>query len=1062
MRFGILGPVAAWTDAGESVVVSGVKVRALLADLLVHAGRPVSADRLIDDIWGDAPPGNAPGTLSAKASQLRRALEDAEPGARTLVVSPPPGYRLDVAKADVDALRFVELTTAAHAAADPARTAALLSEALDLWRGAAFADFADEPFTQATIAKLEEQRLVACEDLAQAQLALGQHAQLVGDLTDLVTRHPLRERLRGAHMHALYGAGRQSDALDSFDQHRNALADELGLDPGAELVALQRAILAQDPALNPPVAAPVRHVRPSNLPAPLTDLIGRDAALAELADALDSQRLVTLTGPGGVGKTRLAIAAAHSKSPADGAWLIELAGFERVSTTDLADVVAQTLGIRDAGEQTDPIARLGAALHDQNVLVVLDNCEHLIDAAADLADSLLSAAAGVRIIATSREPLGLVGEYVFGVAPLERDSAVALFVTRASASARDFTLDDETTGPVTVLCSRLDGIPLALELAATRVRALGVHEMVARLDDRFRLLATGYRGAPPRQQTLTAMIDWSWDLLEADEQAVLRRLAVHADGATLAAAEIVCSGVDVDRDAVPDLLVRLVDRSLVTVVHGGSEPRYRLLESIAAYCVPRLRDAGEEVDTRARHHAYYLEFSEQARPHLYSGEQKRWLRRLDAESANLRAAFDDAVASGDGVSALRLTAALGWYWFLRGRLAEARRSFAAALAIGGNATPDLRGQVLTWDTGFGFVSGVGTDRDMLRDNALQLISDQHAKARAQWFLAYTALDLGDVEAVEVLLDQALPAFTAVDDRWGIAAVHIVKAKIAHLGSDIDALRDSSELSLELFAASGDRWGKLQATGWLGGHAELVGDLDRATALHSEGLHIAEELELWPEVSGHLSWLGWIAMQRSDFGQAIQYCEQALKLATEQGSIAGQVFALMGLGFSTRKAGELDRAEQTLQSIVDISPPDPETGPPLYLPNILCELGFVAELRGDADTAWRFHADAYRMSVDFAAPRDVAYSLGGLAGAASVAADYTVAARLLGAADAHRATVGLPTAQTEQIDLDRVMARLTDACDRPEIDALIEAGRALGSDDVAQIVDAGCQSRPHLA
>ncbi|MFH5211189.1 BTAD domain-containing putative transcriptional regulator [Antrihabitans sp. NCIMB 15449] len=1056
MRFGILGPVAAWTEAGEPVVVSGVKVRALLADLLVHAGRPVSADRLIDDIWSEAPPGNAPGTLSAKASQLRRALDDAEPGARRLVVSPPPGYRLDVAKSDVDALRFVELTAAADAAADPARKAALLSEALDLWRGAAFADFADEAFTQASITKLEEQRLVASEDLAQARLALGHHSQLVGDLTDLVTRHPLRERLRGAHMQALYGSGRQSDALDSFEHHRNALADELGLDPGAELVALQRAILAQDPALSPTVPAAVRHVRPSNLPAPLTDLIGRDAALVDLADILDTQRLVTLTGPGGVGKTRLAVAAAHTKSPADGAWLIELAGVERDSSTDLADVVAQTLGIRDAGEQTDPIARLGAALHDQNVLVVLDNCEHLIDAAAELADSLLSAAAGVRIIATSREPLGLVGEYVFGVMPLERDSAVALFAMRASASARGFTLDDDTSGPVTVLCKRLDGIPLALELAATRVRALGVHEMVARLDDRFRLLATGYRGAPPRQQTLTAMIDWSWELLESDEQAVLRRLAVHADGATLAAAEIVCSGADIDPDAVPDLLVRLVDRSLVTVVHTGSEPRYRLLESIAAYCVPRLLEADEEAATRTRHHDYHLEFAEEARPHLYGGEQKRWLRRLDAESANLRATFDDAVASGDGVSALRLTYALGWYWFLRGRLAEGRRAFAAALAIG---TDDaLRGQVLAWDAGFGFVSGVGADRDTLRDSALQLIADPIAKARAQWFLAYTALDLGDVEAVEVLLDQALTTFAATDDRWGIAAVHIVKAKIAHLGSDIDALRNSSELSAELFTASGDRWGKLQATGWLGGHAELVGDHDRAAALHTEGLQIAEELELWPEVSGHLSWLGWIAMQRSEFGQAAEYCEQALKLATEQGSIAGQVFALMGLGFSTRKSGDLDRAEQTLQTIVDLSPPDPENGPPLYLPNILCELGFVAELRGDADTAWRFHVDAYRMSVDFAAPRDVAYALEGLAGAASLAGDHTAAAHLLGAADAHRATVGLPTAPTEQVDLDRVMARLTDDRDRSQVDALIEAGRTLARDEVAAIVEGGCNTR----
>ncbi|WBQ07835.1 BTAD domain-containing putative transcriptional regulator [Kribbella sp. CA-293567] len=1012
MRFGVLGPVTAWTDSGEPVTVPGLKVRALLADLLVHEGRPVPADRLIDDLWGDDLPGNPAGTLSAKVSQLRRAFEDAEPGSRALVVSGPAGYSLKVDSGSYDALTF-----AAHL--EHGR----LVEALALWRGPAYADFSDEAFVETAVARLSEQRLTATEDYFESRQ---DHSALIGEVADLLVEYPLRERLRAVHMKALYRAGRQSEALESYEQLRSLLADELGLDPTPELVALQQSILTQE-------LQQVR--RRSNLPAQLTELVGRGEALVEIQSRLYADRLVTLTGPGGVGKTRLALAAADGLAGRfpDGVFLVELAAVAPDALNvagSLADLVQAALDLRDSVGAGAGSGVLAAALEPLKLLLVLDNCEHVVEAAAALADELLAAAPGLRVLATSREPLGLTGEAVWSVPPLEvpevaaalpdlqASSAVQLFVARAAAADRGFSLDEGSAAAVSVLCRRLDGIPLALELAATRVRALGVQGLVARLDDRFRLLATGHRGAAPRQQTLTAMIDWSWDLLAPSEQAVLRRLAVQVDGCTAEAAEQVCCEDGVD---VLDVLMRLVDRSLVVSVHGVDGPRYRLLESVAEYCVGKLRAVGELETVKQRHRLYYVELAEAARDHLTGPEQGSWLQRLDDEAGNLRSAFDGAVANGELLLAERLADALAWYWFLRGRFTEARRSLEA-LPSSAKAT--------AWLAGFLYAQG---------DVSAAAVRDRVGvvDARAEWWIAFNASDSGDLAPCLAQLERALSEFEATGDQWGIAAALAGRAKHAHVRADFKALESDAVESARLFRVLGDRWGQLQAIGWLGALAEMTGDLDEATRLHTEALQMAEALDLWPEVAGELGWLGWTALRQGAYAEAKAFGERALRLATEQGHRSAQALAEIVLGFAARRSGELESAELQLQAMVDAARKQDE--PVLYLSIVLQELGYTLELQGELERARASHAEAYRISRDHESRRGMCWALEGLA---ACVYDKAVAARLLGVAAAVRAAEGYGVAAAEQGDIERATRAARDVLGGDGFAAQYEVGRRL--------------------
>ncbi|MEJ3651659.1 BTAD domain-containing putative transcriptional regulator [Actinomycetes bacterium KLBMP 9759] len=1001
MQFGVLGPLAVTTDAGEPVVVPGAKVRVLLAALLANRNQVVSAARLIDDIWGDDPPADAGAALQVRVSQLRKALNDAEPGARALVESRQPGYVLrtdpdGLDTANVDADRFARL--AASGDADQ------LAAALRLWRGAAYADVADEEFVRAEVQRLTGQRLAVHERLAQARLARGEHDLVAADLAALVAEHPLHEGLRACHIKALYASGRQSEALDSYDDLRTHLADELGVDPGPDLVALHQQVLEQSPELAPRTAPAPTTLRVT-LPPRLDELVGRADALVELRQLLTDSRLVTLVGPGGVGKTRLAVEAARDHGNAH---LVELAALP-AGDTGIAERVLATLDVHEEPGRGDTAEqRLVSALGRRALLLVVDNCEHVVDPVAELVSRLLRAAPEVRVLATSREPLGLAGERVWEVQPLAvpeiaTDGAAALesvlgspaallFAARASAQQRTFRLDERTAPAVARICRRLDGIPLALELAATRVRALGVTGVVERLDssirERFALLTSRQRDVPERQRTLTAVIAWSWDLLGSAERAVLARLSVFSDGCTLDAAEAVA-------DADPDVLTRLVERSLVVMDDSGAEPRYRLLESVAAFCHERLDDPD---DVRARHAAYFTELAERADPLLRGPDQREWLERLDAESGNLHAALTE----GNGDRG-RLATALTWYWYLRGRFTEARRALA-----------DSRGDP-GWLAGFLLLQGV-VPGDAAVPAAL--------RGRVAWFVGLALLDRNDLGGAARLLDVAMADAEAEGDTWTEAAVLSTRAMLSHAASDLVALERDATRSDALFTKIGDRWGRLQANNWLGGLVEVRGEYDRAVALHSEGLRWAEELALWPEVCTKLSWLAWLSVQTADYPQARELGERAYAMALESNSPNALSFAELSIAFAARREGKTDLAISHLEHLVEMGRADAQ--PALFLPMVLTELGHAVLQNGDAETALALHVEAFEAAEAFetpegmGAPRD---AVSALEAAAGVVADPAAAARMLGAAAAARSSAMFVADNAEQDDVLATTARL---------------------------------------
>ncbi|MEU9833664.1 BTAD domain-containing putative transcriptional regulator [Streptosporangium sp. NPDC048047] len=928
MRFGVLGPLEVRSASGEEIPVGGPRPRALLVMLLLNAGRVVGVTELIDGQYGDDPPAGAANALQAQVSRLRRSLPAGT------VEFHGTGYRLAADPGDVDVHRFERLAREGRRLLAEGRheaAAGMLREALGLWRGPALADLPPGSFRRARETHLEELRLVAAEDLAEAELALPEGTSVAG-LRRLADAHPLRERLRGQLMRALHAAGRQAEALEVFEETRRTLAEELGADPSPELAAVHLAVLrAAEPA--PP---PRRR-----LAAQLTSFVGREPELERLG-ALRGSRLVTITGPGGIGKTRLAIeAAGRDRREACFADLTSAAGDDQVSRAVLG-----ALGLREAGFQSpraaDPVGRLVTALAGRETLLVLDNCEHVVAGTAALVRELLADCPGLSVLTTSREPLGITGETLVPLAPLAvpppdpppRDAAaypaVRLFADRAAAVRPGFEVEPGNAAAVVRICAALDGLPLAIELAAARLRSFTAEEIAARLAEhgRFRLLSRGDRTAAARHRTLRAVVEWSWDLLTPDERALARRLAVFTGGASLEAVEEVC-GVD---DAA-GLLADLVDRSLVE----ADGDRYRMLSTILLFCAGKLAEAGEEERLRAAHARHFLGLAERAGPHLLRAGQLEWLERLSAEHGNLMAALRWAV-HGDRETAMRLVAALAAYWWLSGRRSQAGEAAAELLDAAGGPPGGLEEEYVVcvahamprapaehWERAgeimrsldrptrhpftvalWGMLAGPWGLPEPIGPGAERLLgSDPWNRALGRLSRALLAVFGGEVARGEREFTEALPRFRDLGERWGTAQVLDGLALIAGSRGEWARARELWDEALRLM----EELGALEESADLLAHrAEALvrqGDLAAADGDYRRAAELAREAG-WPDAPAevHLG-LGRIAWYRGDLAEARRLSGAALRVA-EGGTLAAgaRARALTALGRLAAAEGDV--------------------------------------------------------------------------------------------------------------------------------------------------------------
>ena len=676
--YGLLGPVEVRVD-GRAVPLPGARQRLVLTLLLVDVNRMVPASRLIDELWEAALPADPRGALRTQVSRLRRALGPAGGDLATV----EGGYCLTVQRGQLDAARFEDmLAEAARASGEQAL--GLVDEALALWRGPAVSEFADRPFALATAARLSELRLVAAERRAELLLIAGLAEEAAATLQALLAEHPEREQARGLFMQALYRAGRHTEALSTFRTWRRYLAEELGLDPSPALRRIEQDILRHT-AGAPDARGEVVNRTPV-LPVPVTSFVGRDADLAAVTGLLGRARLVTLHGPGGVGKTRLAleVAVRTGGSYRNGVCFCDLAA---VSEPHVVRALATAAGLSERAFQRldDQLVEQLAGLH---VLVVLDNCEHVAQAAAVLTERLLKETRNVTLLATSRERLEVDGEHVWQVRPLPVSGlgapAVRLFLDRARAADPAAVPQDSEVEAVAALCTRLDGLPLAIELAAARLPGTTVSELVGNLRDRFGLLTVGRR-ADSRHRSLRAVVDWSYEQLTPKQQDLFGQLAVFHGSFDTAAAHAIADRHDDPAD-VTRLLLYLVDRSLVTAELDGGTTRYRLLETLRSYGLERLADQGRLDAARARHARWAADLVARAERGLRGADEARWAASVELHFSDLRAAHS-WLADQDPELSLQMAAQLHWYALWRCHSEVYRWADASTAGAAGSRSP---------------------------------------------------------------------------------------------------------------------------------------------------------------------------------------------------------------------------------------------------------------------------------------------------------------------------------------------------------------------------------------
>ncbi|MET9135913.1 AfsR/SARP family transcriptional regulator [Streptomyces parvulus] len=933
VRYRILGTTQVLRPDGTAVPLGGARLRALLTVLALRAGRAVPAGLLVEEVWGGDPPADATGALQALVGRLRRAI-----GAQA-VASADGGYRLTAAPDDVDLHRFDRLVgegARALADGDPAKAAVPLDDALALWRGPALADLPDRT---AEAARWETRHLDALRARHTAALDLGEAERSLPELTALCDARPLDEPLQALRLRALRDTGRTAEALAAYASVRHLLADRLGTDPGPGLRALHGELLAPGEPVVPPAPsgsrpAPAEGAAPpaspgsrpapaeaprapaprrrGNLRARLTSFVGRDADIESLRADLATARLVTLLGPGGAGKTRLSQEAAEGAGDTapDGVWLAELAPVDDPDA--VPEAVLTALGAREtvlygagaeemraagAERPATAVERLVEHCGRRRMLIVLDNCEHVVDAAARLTEELLARCPHLTVLATSREPLGVPGESLRPVEPLPEPAALRLLADRGAAARPGFRpdADEDTAAACAEICRRLDGLPLAIELAAARLRMLTPRQIADRLDDRFRLLSSGSRTVLPRQQTLRAVVDWSWDLLDAAEREVLGRLSVFAGGCDLTAAEAVCG------PAALDALGSLVDKSLVVAApvtdrQTGEEMRYRLLETVAEYAGERLDEAGGRAAAERAHLTHYREFARATDPLLRGPHQLAAIERLEREYENVRTALRHAIADRDEQEALCLSLSLVWYWQMRDLRVEARNWFVEIMALGPDpftepvrparpvwerctaAPPPMTGETLAEarrGAHLAHLACMDTELDAWQRPAaqskLRIIAATYEPGMPQtcrspgvlWFFA--VLLAGDVKRLREIQDATVRTCRETPGyEWELAGALQMRANMLANRTDWagDATRDADE-SLEIYGRLGDAWGMAEALSGRAEARERTGEFQLAAADYRLAAEHAERLGAHAQVDVLDARLGSVLVEAGD-------------------------------------------------------------------------------------------------------------------------------------------------------------------------------------------------------
>jgi predicted ATPase/DNA-binding SARP family transcriptional activator len=952
MDFRILGPLEVAEDDGP-VRVRGRMEEALLALLVVNAGTAVSVDVVAEELWGDHPPPTAIKTVRSYVSRLRRRLGEA-----VNIETTGSGYALNTDRATIDAFRFEDLLNSAieHRRAGFHELAASeLASALDEWRGPVLAGLEDHNFARMEAARLDSRRLEALEARLASDLELGRHRQLVAELEQLVSAHPHHEAFWKHLMMALYRSDRQADALGAFRDAKAGLGEELGIEPSEELRELEEQILLQDPAL---LASHARENRVHNLPTSLDSFVGRVEEMDEIRPLLTDYRCVTLTGVGGSGKTRLGIEVARSivDGYPDGARWAELATIH--DPDGLAEHVLLTFG-EPGSHAADPGGVLVEILRPKRFLLILDNCEHMIGPVAELTDRLLTECPDLRVLATSREAFGIAGEAVYHVPTLQvpewgdspdrvRDTEAALlFVDRVRTHIHDFAVDEQTAASVTTVCRKLDGIPLALELGAARMRTMTISELADRIDNRFELLIKGSRIAPPRQQTLRATIEWSYELLTPAKR-TLRALGVFAGTWTLEAARAVALEHETEI-TIMGLVDELVDKCLVET---ASEDRFRLLETIRQFAFEQLVVSGEAPDVGRSHRDWYRKTAVGKDPELRGSKQVSAWTRLEQDHDNLRAAIRWSLDNGEPDGALELVAALGYFWMVRGYWREAWRWLERVLAAQ-DGSPLARSEAITGEAITEVIRvNYGAVKELLGEAVVvfEEMSVPASHARAS-LLQAVGDSLSGADNAHELLQQVYDSAIASDDSWSAAFV----ARYLADGTDSEVISLLEE-SYQRFLTLGDRWNAAFSMYFISGwhlSSEMYDDAEESAW---KARDLAAEIGdiIWHAHATRV--LGLAALRKGDHDRARKYMGEALQSLSAIGDDACSTTLNTGLASLALESGY---ATEAIRLIAEAIRSAIRLGSPMTGPITLWRAAEIAVAAGDARHAVRLAAVAHR-------------------------------------------------------------------------------------------------------